>query len=54
MKCDVTLDISVTSGSPLVRVQKIKNKTNIISISVPKNMAMKVRSIKVEDKQNEG
>jgi len=44
----------VVSKAKVVRVQKIKNKTNIISISVPKNMAMKVRSIKVEDKKNEG
>ena len=32
------------------RVLKIKNKTNIISLEVPKGMAMKVRSIKVEGK----
>ncbi len=44
----------IVSKAKVVRVQKIKNKTNIISISVPKNMAMKIRSIKVEDKKNEG
>ncbi|HDK25859.1 MAG TPA: 4Fe-4S dicluster domain-containing protein [Candidatus Atribacteria bacterium] len=38
----------------VVKVQKIKNKTNIISILVPKNMSMTVRSIKVEGKNNEG
>ena len=37
----------------VIKVLKIKNKTNIISIEVPKSMAMKVRSIKVEDKNNE-
>ena len=37
----------------VIKVLKIKNKTNIISLEVPKSMAMKVRSIKVEDKTNE-
>lgn len=37
----------------VVSVLKTKNKTNIISLEVPKGMAMKVRSIKVEDKNNE-
>ena len=37
----------------VAKVLKIKNKTNIISLTVPKSMAMKVRSIKVEDKNNE-
>jgi len=37
----------------VVKVLKIKNKTNIISLEVPKNIAMKVRSIKGEDKNNE-
>ncbi|TFG93307.1 MAG: 4Fe-4S ferredoxin [Candidatus Atribacteria bacterium] len=37
----------------VIKVLKIKNKTNIMSIEVPKSMAMKVRSIKVEDKNNE-
>jgi len=37
----------------VIKVLKIKNKTNIISIEVPKSMVMKVRSIKVEDKNNE-
>ncbi|OGD14381.1 4Fe-4S ferredoxin [Candidatus Atribacteria bacterium RBG_19FT_COMBO_35_14] len=37
----------------VAKVLKIKNKTNIISLEVPKSMAMKVRSIKVEDKNNE-
>ena len=36
----------------VVKVVKIKSKTNIISISVPKNMAMKIRSIRAEDKRN--
>ena len=37
----------------VVSVLKTKNKTNIISLEVPKSMVMKVRSIKVEDKNNE-
>jgi Fe-S-cluster-containing hydrogenase component 2 len=37
----------------VVRVLKIKNKTHIISLEAPKSMAMKLRSIKVEDKNNE-
>ena len=37
----------------VIKVLKIKNKTNIISLEVPKGMAMKVRSIKAEDKNNE-
>ena len=37
----------------VVSVLKTKNKTNIISLEVPKCMAMKVRSIKAEDKNNE-
>jgi len=37
----------------VIKVLKIKNKTNIISLEVPKGMAMKVRSIKVEGKNNE-
>jgi hypothetical protein len=32
----------------VIKILKIKNKTNIISLEVPKSMAMKVRSIKVE------
>jgi len=44
---------SILGKVKVVRVLKIKNKTNIISLEVPKNMAMKVRSIKVEDKNNE-
>jgi ferredoxin len=43
----------ILGKAKVVRVLKIKNKTNIISLEVPKNMAMKVRSIKVEDKNNE-
>ena len=38
----------IVSKAKVVRVQKIKNKTNIISLEVLKSMAMKVRSIKVE------
>ena len=41
---------SVLGKVKVVRVLKIKNKTNIISLEVPKSMAMKVRSIKVEGK----
>ena len=43
----------VVSKVKVIKVLKIKNKTNIISLEVPKGMAMKVRSIKVEDKNNE-
>jgi len=43
----------ILGKAKVVRVLKIKNKTNIISLEVPKSMAMKVRSIKVEDKTNE-
>ena len=38
-----------------VRVKKVlkhKNKTNVISILVPKHLAMVIRNIKVEDKKN--
>lgn len=41
---------SILSKVKVIRVLKIKNKTNIISLEVPKSMAMKVRSIKVEDR----
>ncbi len=44
---------SILGKVKVVRVLKIKNKTNIISLEVPKSMAMKVRSIKVENKNNE-
>ncbi len=44
---------SILGKVKVVRVLKIKNKTNIISLEVPKSMAMKVRSIKVEDKNYE-
>jgi len=37
----------------VLKVLKIKNKTNIISVEVPKSMVMKVRSIKAEDKNDE-
>ena len=43
----------ILGKAKVVRVLKIKNKTNIISLEVPKNIAMKVRSIKGEDKNNE-
>lgn len=43
----------IMGKAKVVRVLKIKNKTNIISLEVPKSMAMKLRSIKVEDKNNE-
>ena len=44
---------SMLGKAKVIKVLKIKNKTHIISIEVPKSMAMKVRSIKVEDKNNE-
>jgi len=44
---------SVLGKVKVIKVLKIKNKTNVISLEVPKSMAMKVRSIKVEDKINE-
>jgi Fe-S-cluster-containing hydrogenase component 2 len=34
------------------RVLKTKNKTNVISIIVPKELAMVIRNIKVEEQQN--
>jgi len=37
----------------VARFQKVKNKTNVVSIVIPKNISMKVRSVKVEDKNNE-
>ena len=37
----------------VIKFQKIKNKTNIVSIAVPKKISRKVRSIKVEDKNDE-
>ena len=43
----------ILGKAKVVRVLKIKNKTNIISLEIPKSMVMKVRSIKVEDKNNE-
>jgi Fe-S-cluster-containing hydrogenase component 2 len=43
----------ILGKAKVARVLKIKSKTNIISLEVPKSMAMKVRSIKVEDKNNE-
>jgi len=46
-------DGSTLGKVKVVKVLKIKNKTNIISLEVPKNIAMKVRSIKGEDKNNE-
>ncbi|MGB6370411.1 MAG: 4Fe-4S binding protein [Atribacterota bacterium] len=46
-------DGSILGKVKVIKVLKIKNKTNIISIEVPKSMVMKVRSIKVEDKNNE-
>ena len=41
---------SILGKVKVIKVLKIKNKTNIISIEVPKSMAMKVRSVKVEDR----
>ncbi len=46
-------DGSILSKAKIVRVLKIKNKTHIISLEVPKSTAMKVKSIKVEDKNDE-
>ncbi|TFB08269.1 4Fe-4S ferredoxin [Candidatus Atribacteria bacterium MT.SAG.1] len=39
---------SILGKVKVARVLKIKNKTNVISLEVPKSMVMKVRSIKVE------
>ena len=44
---------NVLAKVKVIKVLKIKNKTNIISLEVPKGMTMKVRSIKAEDKNNE-
>jgi len=44
---------SILGKVKVIKVLKIKNKTNIISLEVPKSMVMKVRSIKAEDKNNE-
>jgi len=41
---------SILGKVKVVRVLKIKNKTNMISLEVPKSMVMKVRSIKMEGK----
>ncbi|PKP58884.1 4Fe-4S ferredoxin [Candidatus Atribacteria bacterium HGW-Atribacteria-1] len=41
---------NILSKVKVIKVLKIKNKTNIISLEVPKSMTMKVRSIKVEGK----
>ena len=41
---------SILGKAKVVRVLKIKDKTNVISLEVPKSMAMKARSIKVEGK----
>ncbi len=46
-------DGSILGKAKVVRVQKIKNKTNIISLEIPKSTVMKVRSIKVEAGSNE-
>ena len=46
-------DGSILGKAKVVRVLKDKNKTHIISLEVPKSTAMKVRSIKVEDKNDE-
>jgi Fe-S-cluster-containing hydrogenase component 2 len=43
----------ILGKAKVVRVLKIKNKTNIISLEIPKSMVMKVRSIKMKDKNNE-
>jgi Fe-S-cluster-containing hydrogenase component 2 len=44
---------SILGKAKVIKVLKIKNKTNIISLTVPKSLAMKIRSIKVEDENNE-
>lgn len=41
---------SILGTVKVIKVIKIKDKTNIISLEVPKGMAMKIRSIKVEGK----
>ena len=42
---------SILGKVKVIKVLKIKNKTHIISLEVPKSMTMKVRSIKVGDKK---
>jgi len=42
---------SILGKVKVTKVLKIKNKTNIISLEVPKTIVMKVRSIKAEDKK---
>jgi len=42
---------SILGKVKVKKVLKIKNKTNIVSLEVPKSMTMKVRSIKVGDKK---
>jgi len=42
---------SILGKVKVIKVLKIKNKTNIVSLEVPKSMTMKVRSIKMEDKK---
>jgi ferredoxin len=42
---------SILGKVKVIKVLKIKNKTNIVSLEVPKSMTMKVRSIKVGDKK---
>jgi len=37
----------------VIKVQKNKNKTHVVSILVPKNLSQKIRNIKVEGKNNE-
>jgi len=43
----------VLSKVKVVKVQKTKNKTNVVSIVVPKKLSRKIRSIKVEGKNDE-
>ncbi|MHC2994834.1 MAG: 4Fe-4S binding protein [Candidatus Atribacteria bacterium] len=38
----------IVGKAKVIKVLKTKNQTNVITILVPKNMVMKVRSIKVE------
>ena len=44
-------DGSVLGKAKVVKVLKVENKTNIISLEVPKSTVMKVRSVKVEGRK---
>lgn len=44
---------NVICSAKVVQVLKVKNRTNVISITVPKNLSMEVRNIKAQGKINE-